>query len=253
MPTADLTNAPSRCDWTLFTDLDGTFLGHSDFSVGSNLVRLNQLEHVGVRCVINTSKTASEVRTLWQQWGVEVPAIVENGGGLLSGSEQALPGALSVDEISQRLPDGLTPLARLPAEQVQAVLGLSESEVEQALDRRYSLPVLPFDDPALQRALAHAGLHAPMGGRIANVAAIGQSKATAVGQVTGGSVAAIGDAPNDLEMLMDADWSALVRNPSTVAQMCRHFSPDFVSTKPAPEGWSECVAAFINFLKKDHP
>lgn len=233
--------------WALFTDMDGTLLGAENFDLGDNLEVLAGLQARGIPVILTTSKTASELLQLREEYDLRVPALVENGGGFLAATAtaaQASPGVYSVDRLRDELPAGLTPLEDLPIEKVQAILGLSESAAHQALNRQFSLPVLPEFN-----AVIPAHLRVDRGGRIGNLAAATHSKARAIKawlpEFGATYAAALGDAPNDLEMLQHADWAGIVHNPKSF-HLLRGLKPDFVSTQPAPQGWQQAVEAFLS-------
>ena len=68
-------------NWWVVTDLDGTLLDHNyDLSPAIDL--LNYLKSIGVPVIPCTSKTASEVKKLRNQYDLIDPYIVENGGAI---------------------------------------------------------------------------------------------------------------------------------------------------------------------------
>ena len=66
----------------VFTDLDGTLLDHETYRFDAALPALETLAARGVPLVLATSKTAAEIGPIRQALGRDVPAIVENGGGI---------------------------------------------------------------------------------------------------------------------------------------------------------------------------
>ncbi|CAA6822151.1 MAG: Mannosyl-3-phosphoglycerate phosphatase [uncultured Sulfurovum sp.] len=66
----------------IFTDLDGTFLNHDDYSFKSSLQALKKIKQEQIPLIFTTSKTKSEVLRLQQEVGISEPFIVENGAAL---------------------------------------------------------------------------------------------------------------------------------------------------------------------------
>ncbi|NJB81391.1 HAD-IIB family hydrolase [Wenyingzhuangia aestuarii] len=66
----------------IFTDLDGTFLNHNDYSFAASAVALEQVFKKEIPLIFTTSKTKIEVEQLQQKVGVKEPFIVENGAAL---------------------------------------------------------------------------------------------------------------------------------------------------------------------------
>lgn len=66
----------------LFTDLDGTFLNHHNYSFEEALEALEKVKAYKIPLIFTTSKTKSEVERLQQKIGISEPFIVENGAGL---------------------------------------------------------------------------------------------------------------------------------------------------------------------------
>ena len=66
----------------VFTDLDGTFLNHDDYSFAASEVALDKIFLKEIPLVFTTSKTKIEVEQLQQKVGIKEPFIVENGAAL---------------------------------------------------------------------------------------------------------------------------------------------------------------------------
>lgn len=247
-------------DWLICTDMDGSLISATDFSLGSAQQSLEVLATRNVTVVLVTSKTATEIQRFRRRYRLSLPAIVENGGGFLAqGACEAIPLPWAVDTltIEQRLPEALAPyrLSRQSQHTQAQILGLSGEDLPAALDRQFSVPLMPQVQPYLDQL--PEDLVAESGGRIVNVAGIGQSKAGAIGQIKTRlgrpRVMAIGDGPNDLSMFHIADYSALIYNPNTFEFMRQQAKTNFISTEPAPLGWTQAIDAFFAHLGTQTP
>ncbi len=66
----------------IFTDLDGTFLNHHNYSFEESSEALQKIKEVAIPLIFTTSKTKAEVERLQQEVGIAEPFIVENGAAL---------------------------------------------------------------------------------------------------------------------------------------------------------------------------
>jgi len=211
----------------VFTDLDGTLLDHDSYSPAAAAPALARLRAAGVPVVLASSKTAAEIAPLRAALGFDdVPAIVENGAGLLEPGADTPPGG-QYDELRQAL-------AALPADLragfsgfgdwgpdgIAEHTGLPPDEAARAARRQFSEPGLwsgsAADKTRFLDALAARGIAAREGGRFLTLS-FGGTKAARMDDILGRygrpfSVA-LGDAPNDVEMLERADLGIVVANP----------------------------------------
>jgi len=83
----------------VFSDLDGTLLGHNNYDWSPARPTLARLQDMGAGVVLATSKTAAEVHALREEIGFGGwPSIVENGGGVVSAeAREAFQAALSIN------------------------------------------------------------------------------------------------------------------------------------------------------------
>lgn len=64
----------------VFTDLDGTLLGHHDYQYLPVLPTIKKLQSFGIPVILNSSKTFAEINEWLDRLGLEPPFISENGG-----------------------------------------------------------------------------------------------------------------------------------------------------------------------------
>jgi len=66
----------------IFTDLDGTFLNHNDYSFDDAKESLKLLKNKKIPIIFTTSKTRMEVEVLQKKVGITEPFIIENGAAI---------------------------------------------------------------------------------------------------------------------------------------------------------------------------
>ncbi len=252
----------------VFTDLDGTLLDHETYSYSPAEPALALLKREGVPLVLASSKTAAEIAPLHATLNLgSAPAIVENGAGVFEPGDEMMP----PDHAYRRIRSTLAELPPDPArnfrgfgdmgpEEVAAATGLSRRDAALACKRCFSEPGLWTGTEADLRRfldlLDDRGIVARRGGRFLTLS-FGRTKADAMREVAerlGATVTiALGDAPNDAEMLLAADYGIVVRNdhapempPLTakVAGRIRH------TEQPGPEGWNAAIVDLLFELGK---
>ncbi|MFN0264929.1 HAD-IIB family hydrolase [Tepidamorphus sp. 3E244] len=247
----------------IFTDLDGTLLDHDTYSFEAARPALDAIQKAGIPLVLASSKTAAEMRPLQAELGIgDWPLIVENGAGVL------MPGVEESDDggdyhyIRRVLKDLAEPHFRgfgdMSDEDVAELTGLSREKARLARTRRYSEPGL-FDgrEPALDAfcaALDAQRIAARSGGRFLTLS-MGRTKADGMKMVAAKLGAqmtlALGDAPNDTEMLETADRGVIVRNVhgKEIDELAGERDGTIVRTQaPGPEGWNQAVLSVLNEL-----
>lgn len=66
----------------IFTDLDGTFLNHDNYSFDSAKSALKRIKENHIPLIFTTSKTRVEVEVLQKKVGIKEPFIIENGAAV---------------------------------------------------------------------------------------------------------------------------------------------------------------------------
>ncbi|MWD28593.1 HAD-IIB family hydrolase [Aquicoccus sp. SCR17] len=248
-----------RPPFIIFTDLDGTLLDHATYSHAPADPCLAALARAGVPVILASSKTAAEIAPLRDELGLsDHPAICENGAGLVppgqagedvAGRYAELRAAL--DRLPQALRRRFEGFGNMDVARVAEVTGLSRDAAALARRRAFSEPgLLSGDGPerdAFLDALAQEGLVAREGGRFFTVS-FGGTKADRMAEI-GGSYGdppslALGDAPNDVEMIEAATRGAIVANPHRppLPRLEGEAEGRILRTaRPGPEGWAEAV------------
>ncbi|MEM6896140.1 MAG: HAD-IIB family hydrolase [Pseudomonadota bacterium] len=257
----------SCMDVMFVTDLDGTLLDHETYSHDAAIPALDALRKAQVPLIMATSKTASEVALLRSELGLGgYPAIVENGAGVLWTSGQASFSGADQADILERL--GALPrevrqhfvgFSDMSDAEVGALTGLDTVAAARARARAFSEPGLwNGSDAALaefKALLLDHGIHARRGGRFLTLSH-GRSKADAMRDVAqrlnARVVIALGDAPNDTEMLEAADIGVIIKNthgaplPTLKGEAEGRVRR---SAEEGPTGWNTMVLQVLSELK----
>ena len=260
-------------DLIVFSDLDGTILSHDTFSWEEAKPGLEALRARGAPLVLASSKTRREMESWRKRIGNSDPYIVENGGALLlpgtwkpmpARAQQADRGIFRVEigvplarlraairEISAELGAGLRGFGDLTREELTHHSGLSGEDLENALAREYDEPFIPTDNltggqKARLAQLARARwLNVSRGGRFFHLhGPTSKAKAAQVLLETMSpplTIIAVGDAPNDLELLQLAKHQIVVARPDgTHSPELQRALPNAVFTRGVgPAGFSE--------------
>lgn len=265
--------AHSALHLIVFSDLDGTLLDHETYSFDPARPALSELADLGVPLVLASSKTAAEIADLRAAMGfAHCPAIVENGAGILDPEGQ--DGGEDDDTVHGRLRAALNALpadlrdcyagfSDWSVEEVAERTGLAPDAARKAAARRFSEPGLWTGDEAgrarFEAALAQSGITARQGGRYLTLS-FGATKAARMREIaaryaTDGALPrmiALGDAPNDIEMLETADMGVIVANPHGAALPALSGEAEGRirrTAKTGPAGWNESVLRIIDEMR----
>ena len=262
----------------VFTDLDGTLLGHHDYSIAGALAGLSRCEKLGIPVVPTTSKTAAETLSLMERLSLRWACIVENGSAAIIPEQSpwraAAPesGALRFGAERAQILDALPALRQstgarfvafneMPIAGIAELTGLSLDDAQQAANRGYSEPLHWQDSDAaldaFETAVEAAGLRCLRGGRFVHVlgptdkglAAKALLDAVGLSEVP---VIALGDAGNDEALINAAHIGVWVRSPRGPAPSTTARVRTFRTQALAPDGWTEGVNAAINICIGDH-
>lgn len=269
----------------VFTDLDGTLLGHHDYGHGPALTALQRLAEAGIPCVINTSKTAREVLPLHQALGLSAPVIVENGSaiGFPPGNSPWQHESLAPPPhpewqwlilgrprqemlpVLQRLRGrgyAFRGFSEMAPEQVVELTGLTPENAAAARCRHYSEPLhwqgeADQFQPFAEEAAAH-GLQAVQGGRFVQITGAGVDKGRALNWCAScyrpgrPQTIALGDAPNDDAMLAAADIAVWVRSPVHGPGNARGRQQTLHTRLTGPAGWNQAIHQILDQNEAAH-
>ncbi|MCP3908561.1 MAG: HAD hydrolase family protein, partial [Oceanicoccus sp.] len=208
--------------------------------------------------IINSSKTAAEIKALQAELAIEQAFICENGAAVYQAGEQgsyhtfARPRAEVLEVINslrQSSQYQFTGFADCDAEGIQAMTGLSLEQSLLASERGFSEPLLWQDtEPRLQafiQQLAGYGLVAQQGGRFLSVMSA-VDKASAMQwwcrqYYPGVKTIALGDSPNDQAMLNAADIAVLIQSSRSASMQIAGPEKIISTTLTGPAGWQQAM------------
>lgn len=266
----------------VFTDLDGTLLDHDTYSWEAARPALELVRRCHVPLIFNTSKTRAELGDLRGQMDIRDPFVVENGGAIyyprgyfkkgigwppLADSEHFVeellgPGYAQIRRFIERMRRDhgyrLAGFGDLTDEEVARHTGLSPAQAALARQRQCSEPFLWQDSAqrfeAFKRKAEQAGFRILKGGRFYHL--IGHSdKGKALRQLMAKYRStwpnarflslALGDSPNDLDMLQAADLPILVQRPG--GQYAAHppIKNLYLARGIGPRGWNEAMLHWL--------
>lgn len=254
----------------VFTDLDGTLLDHDTYSWLPAVPALDEMKSRGVPLVLASSKTAYELVALRKELGFEhCPAIVENGAGLLPAYEEPEQNAQQHIQI-------LAALSQLPLALRAQYEGFSDwSDAECAektglpLEQAKSARQRQFSEPGLwsgtqdelhdfETKLAEKGISARQGGRYLTLS-FGATKADWMSKILDDFdprplTMALGDAPNDVEMIVEADFGVIIKNTHGAGILKQDEATEASivrTTQSGPTGWNLEVQARLKQLYEE--
>lgn len=239
----------------VFSDLDGTLLRHEDYDWQAAVPGLNRLREIGAGLVLASSKTGVEIVDFQKQWGVEEwPAIVENGAGFIWPDQVIGSDGADYQKIRQILvqaPKGFTGFGDMSDEDVADCTGLDLQSAHKARQRAFSEPgVWSGTADGLEtfsEYLKENGVSARRGGRFLTLS-FGRTKADAMSEIVQRLkpklTIALGDAPNDVEMIEEADWGVVIANshgPRVPPLQSESQGRILRTEHEGPKGWTEAI------------
>lgn len=255
----------------IFSDLDGTLLDHDDYRWQPAGPALAKLRAAGIPLILNSSKTLPEIRALREELGNTDPFIVENGAAVIipphifgNACEEVVNFGATRDRVLEVLRAQRKGGARfrgfddMSAEELAAETGLAPDAAERAKQRLGTEPLIwqgtGEELARFEAALAQEDLRLVPGGRFLHAMGIfdkadgarfllNKYKEQYREQYGDAPVLAIalGDSPNDQQMLESADIPVVIRGVNSEAVRLPSAKHAMRSLKPGPEGWNECV------------
>lgn len=253
------------CPLLVFSDLDGTLIDHHSYEWSPARPAIDALRKLSAGIVLASSKTAPEIHALRADMGLQDwPAIVENGAGILPARATTLENAPQYRAIRAALaefPEDMralfTGFGDMSIEEIMQATGLPRDAAELARQRSFSEPGLwrgtPAQQAAFQQALSAKGISSIEGGRFLTLS-FGHDKVqqmrVIIEQIRPAHTIALGDAPNDMQMVQAADFGVIIANPARTALplLAGEAEGRILRTKEAgPVGWN---TAILDLLKK---
>jgi len=254
-------------DVLVFSDLDGTLLDHETYSFQAASEALAALRARDIPLVLASSKTATEIDVFRSEMGfAHCPAIIENGAGILEAGAKP-------EDVADGTRDNIcAALAAAPGElrrhfsgfnewsiaEVARRTGLSLDAAARAKQRQFTEPGLwtgaPEDLAAFMSYLASEGIFAQRGGRFLTLSN-GKTKADAMFAIASRyrptPIIALGDAPNDLDMIEAAHRGVIIKNangPKIERTAGETLGKSVRTTLIGPAGWNSAILELLSQL-----
>ena len=259
----------------IVTDVDGTLMDHSyDLTPAKNtILRLKELKIPVILC---TSKTASEVKVIQKDLGLNDPYIVENGAAIYSnsvieGSWEIILGEsyqkleYILKKLSYDIDFQLIPLNDLSDSEANSLTGLSGNSLNLMRDRHWSMPFLnPPDhlEEDLKQFCKNYEVVIFRGNRMSHLLSKNSSKGKAIKKLKEFSknsnvkIIGLGDSPNDLPLLQEADYRVVISSIDGPNKKLLEDLNDLnyvISAEPHGVGWQKEVKNILrNLIPHDY-
>lgn len=251
----------------VFSDLDGTLIDHNTYDYAPAAPAIESLNAVSAGLVLASSKTAPEISALRQEIGVEKwPAIVENGAGSLPPFAAECPDSgqyeivrLALSSLPEHLRNSFCGFGDMSVAEVARTTGLSHEAAALAKQRSFSEPGIwsgtAEEKQVFLNALNTQGVTAQQGGRFLTLS-LGRNKVDQMREIIADykpqHTIALGDAPNDIAMLENADIGIIVANSAhpPLPTLKTESAGRIIRTQHAgPVGWNLAVLDAIARLE----
>lgn len=256
----------------IFTDLDGTFLNHKDYSFDDSKEALQKISKEKIPLIFTTSKTKVEVELLQKKIEIKEPFIIENGAAIFIPKKYQgldfsflkefdtyyiLQLGLSYKEIldfynKYKKEFGMFGFSDMSLPELVKYTGLSIADAKLSKQRDFTEPFLLKDDSSLKQlqTLAHKyNIKITKGGRFYHLIGVSQDKGEAVKKTKMifktvfnkriNSIA-LGDGENDITMLENVNTAIIIKNYEDEYLDC-NIKNIQKSTYQGSKGWNEMV------------
>lgn len=266
----------------IFTDLDGTFLNHDNYSFYESKESLNLIKEKNIPLIFTTSKTKEEVENLQKKVGIKEPFITENGAALFipkdyQGFDFSFLGEFEDYNILQF---GLTykqilsfynkykeeffmlGFSDMSLVDIVKYTGLDLEDARMSKKRGFTEPFLLNNQSKFEnlKNLARTdNIKITKGGRFYHLIGQNQDKGIAVKrtkalfeEVFNQKVQSLGlgDGPNDIAMFENVDLPIIIKNHKNEYVDC-NIENIKKSTYQGSKGWNEMIMAYMkNKLNK---
>lgn len=264
----------------IFTDLDGTLLNYFSYSFQPAARLLDSLAKRAIPVIMNSSRNGAEVVHIRQEMGNRDPFIVENGAAVYLPKHMfpVMPeGCAEIDgfwrfsiarpkehwlrlmeQFDSEFTSLYTTMSSMDYEEIEEITGLSLEDSARAAQREFSEALLfhgrQEDKKLLIEIIEGWGGYVLEGGRFLYIG----------DRVSKGSAMqwlfkcfahhfptrqfqtfALGDGPNDIDMLECADYAVVVASPVHDPPKLERDQQVVYTEKHGPEGWTEALASLL--------
>lgn len=228
----------------IFTDLDGTFLNHNDYSFSDNKEALSKIKKDNIPLIFTTSKTRKEVEILQKKVNIKEPFIIENGAALFIPKNymgfdfsflntyenyHILQLGVAYKEVlifynKYKTEFELFGFSDMTEEEVANQTGLPITKIEDTKNRDFTEPFIIKDESKikdLKRIADDYGLKITKGGRFYHLIGKNQDKGKAVNACveifeklykTSIRSIGLGDGDNDIPLLQNVTIPIAIQN-----------------------------------------
>ncbi|MGY6650341.1 HAD-IIB family hydrolase [Wenyingzhuangia sp. IMCC45574] len=228
----------------VFTDLDGTFINHDNYSFEEAQEAIDTLLDNDIPLIFTTSKTKAEVEILQNEVGIIEPFIVENGAALFIPQGYQMLDFSFLEEFenywvyqlgvsykdiltfydANKEQFGMLGFSDMTLDEVAEYTGLSITDAALSMDRDFTEPFILKDESKLKKltdlALA-SGIKITKGGRFYHLIGSQQDKGKAVAKCVALFKDAyneeiesigLGDGQNDIPLLENVTIPIAIQN-----------------------------------------
>ncbi len=256
----------------IFTDLDGTFLNHDDYSFSDSLDALTLISKEEIPLIFTTSKTKAEVELLQKEVGINEPFIVENGAAIFfpkgyknfdlsfleeKGNYFVYQLGLSYQQIlnfynKYKEEFGMYGFSDMSEEEIVSYTSLEPNKANLSKNRDFTEPFFLKDKSKLKNLKALAltyNIKITEGGRFYHLIGEFQDKGIAVkkakklfNQLYNDNIISLGlgDGPNDIQMLKNVEVPIIIKNHKD-EYIKTGIKTVQKSTFKGSKGWNEMV------------
>jgi mannosyl-3-phosphoglycerate phosphatase len=265
----------------VFTDLDGTLLGHDDYSYEAAKDGLERIRDQHIPLIFTSSKTRLEIEALQAAMKIREPFIAENGAAIFfpdgyrnfkitTGFRRppytVIQLGATYSEIrrfvySVRERFKLKGFGDLSVEQIELLTGLSPEQAALAKQREFTEPFLLEDGTKIDDIApiaASRGFEITSGGRFFHIMGNRQDKGRAIRQCAqifarntkeGVVTIGLGDSANDIPMLKSVDLPILLPRSDGAYEDIDLFNL-VKADHPGSKGWNDAILEVLGSLKK---
>ena len=264
--------------YIIFSDLDGTLLDHKTYSFKAAQESLEYINQNNIPLILVSSKTRPEIEYYQKELSLlEFPFVVENGAAIYTNQEyfnqvqeheivdklwryrfgppfEELKKIL--DTISEKHKYTIRGFHNASISEIIELTGLDRKRAEESVNREFSIPLF-YDDIAeeiLKKEIVSYNLTILYGGRFMHL--LGKSnKGDALKFIMQGYrlkypgikflSLALGDSPNDFDMLAAADSAVLVKRYDDSYASITPKAEIILSPGIGPVGWNESVLSIL--------